>query len=186
MAKVDNTEVPSFFMNPSAYSPVKSEIKKEKGRAIRGSRENSFSRILNEYRPKTADELGAVRDLPVSEESAVMLMDAVHQAGSALRDRPFPDEIIRYKQAVRSFISYVVKNNFTVDIESGLPRYLKPGFTGQHGTVKADEKNRYIKIQIIDKKLEDMAAGILSGQRDQIKILAGLEEINGLLIDLLQ
>ena len=185
MAKVDNTDVSSLFMNPSAYSQVKGNAKKEKGKAIRRS-SSSFSRVFGEFRAKTADELGPVRDLPVSEETAIKLMDDVHQAGSVLRDRPFPDEIIRYKQAVRNFMHYVVKNGFTLEHEAGLPRFMKPGFTGKRGTDESREQKQYTKIQVIDKKLEDMAAGILSGQADQLKLIARLEEINGLLIDLLQ
>jgi len=185
MAKVDNTDVSSFFLNPSAYSQVKGDEKKQKGRAIRRSGESSFSRIFNEYRPKTGDELGLIRDLPVSEETSVKLMDEVHNAGSALRDRPFPDEIIRYKQAVRNFVFYVVKNSYAVESEKGLPRYMRPGAAAKPGTAR-DERNAYTKINVIDKKLEDMAAGILAGQLDQLKIIARLEEINGLLIDLLQ
>ena len=133
----------------------------------------------------TGEELGPLRDLPVSEETAVQLMDEVHLAGSALLDRPLPDEILRYKQSVRNFMHYIVKNGFTVETEAGLPRFMLPGFTGQRGTDEALERRKYNKVQVIDKKLEDMAAGILAGQRDQLKILAGLEEINGLLIDLL-
>jgi len=54
MAKVDNTEVPSFYMNPSAFSQVKGDVKKEKGRAVRRSGETGFSRIFNEFRAKPA------------------------------------------------------------------------------------------------------------------------------------
>jgi uncharacterized protein YaaR (DUF327 family) len=183
MAKVDPSSV---LMNPSAYSQVRGEEKKEKGRAIRRGENGRFSRVFNEFRAKTGDELGPLRDLPVSEETAVMLMDEVHSAGSALKDRPFPDEIVRYKQAVRHFMYYVVENSFTVEFEKGLPRFMLPGFTGQRGTDESRKTRQYTKIQVIDKKLEDMAAGILAGQRDQLKLIAGLEEINGLLIDLLQ
>ena len=184
MAKVDNAEVPSLYMNPSAYSQVKGEGKKEKGRAVRRSGDSAFSRILNEFRARTADELGPVHELPVSEETEVLLMDQVHSAGSALLDNPCPDEILRYKQSVRNFMYYVVKNSFSTEQEIGLPRSMKPGFKGRRGI--DDEKLRYTKIQIIDKKLEDMAAGILAGQITQLKMIAGLEEINGLLIDLLK
>jgi uncharacterized protein YaaR (DUF327 family) len=38
----------------------------------------------------------------------------------------------------------------------------------------------------VDRKLEQLAAGILAGQHSQMDILARVEEINGLLVDLLQ
>jgi len=185
MAVVDNTDVSSFFMNPSAYTQVKGDSKK-RGKAVRRGGETAFSRIFNDFRGKTGDELGLLHELPVSEETTTKLMDEVHSAGSALRDRPCADEIIRYKRAVRNFMNYIVKNSFTLEHEVGLPRFMKPGFTGKRGTDEADEKKVYTTIQVIDKKLEDLAAGILAGQLDQLKMIAGLEEITGLLIDLLQ
>ena len=186
MAIVDNTDVSSFFMNPSAYSQVKSDAKKDRGKAVRRSGESAFSRIFNEFRGKTGDELGLLHELPVSEETTTKLMDEVHSAGSALRDRPCSDEIIRYKQAVRNFMHYIVKNSLDLEHETGLPRFMKPGFAGKRGTEESEDKKVYTKIQVIDKKLEDLAAGVLAGQLDQLKMIAGLEEITGLLIDLLQ
>jgi len=186
MAKIDNTDVSSLLFNPSAYSQVKGDAKKEKGRAIRKSGDASFSRIFEDFRAKTGDELGPLHELPVSEEITTKLMDEVHSAGSALRDRPCSEEIIRYKQAVRNFMHYVVKNSFTLEHETGLPRFMKPGFNGKRGTDESENKKSYTKIQVVDKKLEDLAAGILAGQLDQLKMIASLEEITGLLIDLLQ
>lgn len=186
MALIDNTDVPSFYMNPSAWTQVKGDGKKEKGKAIRRNGDRGFSRIFDEFRIGTSDDPGPVRNLPVSEETVTMLMDEVHSTGSALQERPCADEIVRYKQAVRNFMYYVVENGFTIEHEKGLPRYMQPGFTGNRGTDLANEKKPYTKIHIIDKKLDNLAAGILAGQLDHLKIIAGLEEINGLLIDLLQ
>jgi uncharacterized protein YaaR (DUF327 family) len=39
---------------------------------------------------------------------------------------------------------------------------------------------------VVDRKLEEMAARLLSDQLSQLELLARLEEINGLLVDLLQ
>jgi len=41
-------------------------------------------------------------------------------------------------------------------------------------------------IQVVDHKLEQLAAGILAGQRSRLEILARVEEINGLLVDLIR
>jgi uncharacterized protein YaaR (DUF327 family) len=184
MAKVDSPDLPSFYMNPAAYSPVKGDNKKSKG--IRQAGTTDFSRIFEDVRGKTAEELGPLRDLPVSEETVNALMDEVRGAGDALRDRPFPDEIIRYKQAVRNFMHYVVENGFTLEHEAGIPQFLKPGYKGPRGTPEAMKRKSHTKIQVIDKKLEDLAAMLLSGQRQQLELAARLEEIRGLLVDLMQ
>ena len=165
-------------MNPAVYSQVKPEDKKTgSSRGIRGD----FSRFMDDLRGKTADELGPLRDLPVSEETVNLLMDDVRSAGDNLQSRPFPDEILRYKQAVRNFINYIVQNNYSKETEAGIPNMMKPSFTGRR-----DDRNKYVKIQVIDKKLEDLAAMLLSSQSRQLNLVSRLEEIRGLLVDLMQ
>ena len=184
MAKVE-ADVPSFYMNPAAYTHVKDE-KKTKAPGIKRSGKTEFSRIFDEIRGKTAGELGPLADLPVSEETLNYLMDEVRSAGDDLRGRPFPDEIVRYKQAVRNFMHYIVENCYSLDHEEGIPRYLRPGYKGPRGTPEAMHRKVHVKIQVIDKKLEDMAAALLSSQMPQLELASRLEEIKGLLIDLLQ
>ncbi|MDR2953087.1 MAG: YaaR family protein [Treponema sp.] len=183
MAKVDTADIPSFYMNPAAYSQVKEE-KKTKG--LRRGGKTEFSQFMDEIRAKTADELGPLQELPVSQETVNTLMDEVRNAGDILHSRPFPEEIILYKQAVRNFINYVVRNGYGLEHEKGVPKFLRPGFSGQRGTPEAMSQKQYTKIQIIDKKLEDLAAMLLSSQAPQLELASRLEQIRGLLVDLLQ
>jgi len=187
MAKVDGTDT-SLFMNPAAYTHVKDE-KKNKGinsRNVHHSEEAGFSSIFDDLRGKTADALGPMQNLPVSDDTVNALMDEVRDAGDVLRNRPLPDEIMRYKQAVRNFINYVVQNTYSLEHEKGLPKFLKPGFQGQRGTPEAQSQKRHSIILVIDKKLEDLAAMLLSSQSHQLELISRLEEIRGLLVDLLQ
>jgi len=183
MAKVDSADT-SFYMNPAAYSQVRQKADEKKSKGVRGEKID-FSRFMDDLRGKTADELGPLRNLPVSEETINLLMDDVRSTGDTLLNRPFPDEIMRYKQAVRSFINYVVQNSFAIDHEKGIPKFLKPGFSGTRGTPEAMNQKTYTKIMVIDKKLEDLAAMLLTNQSHQLKLVSRLEEIRGLLIDLL-
>ena len=183
MAKVDG-DIPSFYMNPQAYSHVKDESKKTG--SVKRSGKTEFSRIFEEIRGKTAGELGPLSDLPASEETLDFLMDEVRSAGDDLRNRPCPDEIMRYKQAVRNFMHYVVENGYSLEHETGIAKKFKPGYSGPRGTPEANNQITYTKIQVIDKKLEDLAAMLLSNQVPQLELAARLEEIKGLLIDLLQ
>jgi uncharacterized protein YaaR (DUF327 family) len=180
MAKVDGADT-SFYMNPAAYSQVKDE-KKTKG--IR--HDKTFSRIFDDLRGKTADDIGPLRDLPASEDSVNLLMDDVRSTGDVLKSRPFPEEIMHYKQAVRNFMNYVVQNTYSLEYEEGIPNFLKQGFKGKRGTPEAMKAKKYTKIQVIDKKLEDLAAMLLSSQMRQMELVSRLEEIRGLLVDLLQ
>jgi uncharacterized protein YaaR (DUF327 family) len=171
MAKIDTPDIPSFFMNPSAYSQVKGEAKKSRGREIRRAGETDFSTVMDNLRGKTAEELGPLMDLPVSEETINRLMDDVRSTGDALKDRPFPEEILHYKQAVRNFMHYVVENSLEIQTATS---FMK------------NKKKHYVNVGVIDKKLEDMAAMLISGQMSQLKLAASLEEIRGLLVDLLE
>ena len=184
MAKVDNTD-PAVFMHPAAYSQMKTDTK-TKNRGIRRKDGVSFFRIFDDARAKAADELDSVSGMPASEETANLLMDEVRSAGNILKNRPFPDEIMRYKQAVRNFMNYVVKNSYALEHEDGIPKFLKPGFSGRRGTPDALSQKKYTKIQVIDRKLEDLAAMLLASQVSQLEMISRLEEISGLLVDLLQ
>jgi uncharacterized protein YaaR (DUF327 family) len=182
MAKVDAPD-PGIFQNPAVFSRIKEETKKVRGRPVRGTSKTAFSRLLEEEK---STALGPLPDLPVSEETLNRLMDEVRGAGDDLRNRPFPDEILVYKKAVRNFMFYVVENGYQIHESAGVPKFLKPGFRGSRGTPESQERRVYVQVQVIDKKLEDMAAMILTSQIDQLELAARLEEITGLLVDLLQ
>jgi len=184
MAKVDGDL--SVFMTPSMYANVKDDKKTEN--AKRGGK-TRFSNIFESTKNRNAIEsglLGPLPDMPVSEETLNVLMDEVRSTGDTLRDRPFPDEILSYKKAVRNFMHYVVENCYTVDHDTGIPKFIKPGYNGPRGTPESMKRITYTKIQVIDKKLEDLAAMLLSGQKQQLELAARLEEIRGLLVDLMQ
>jgi uncharacterized protein YaaR (DUF327 family) len=113
-------------------------------------------------------------------------MDEVRSAGDVLSSRPAPEEIMRSKKAVRDFMHYVVKNNYSVEGDEGIQKRMMPGFTGSISSDEGKSQKRYTKIQVIDKKLEDLAAMLLSSQMPKLELASRLEEINGLLVDLLQ
>jgi uncharacterized protein YaaR (DUF327 family) len=185
MAKLDTADVQSFYMNPSAYSQVKGDLKKSKSSGLRRKDGVQFSSILDDMRSNAADDLGPARELPVSDEAVSMLMDEVRSAGDVLISRPFPDEIMHYKKAVRDFMNYVVKNCYSLEHEAGIQKRMMPGFAGSVSSDEGKKQKIYTKIQVIDKKLEDLAAMLVSSQMQKLKLAARLEEIIGLLIVLL-
>ncbi|MDR1288099.1 MAG: YaaR family protein [Treponema sp.] len=181
MAKVDSPDL--LYVNPAAAG-IKPEARKEKQRVGKG-RLSRFSSALDAAGKAEAAD-GSFRDLPVSGETVDLLMEEVRGAGEELRKRPLPGEILRYRQAVRDFMHYVVENGFAVDSVEGVPNYLRPAYRGGRGTPESRSGQRYVSVRIVDKKLEDLAASILSGQADQLELASRLEEITGLLVDLLQ
>jgi uncharacterized protein YaaR (DUF327 family) len=165
---VDKIDIPggAQFFDP-AYIAARTEAKKprEKG----GVKKTGFARLLEQRDMRETEETSALP--PPSEEALQELLDDVHSAGDALRLRPLAEEIKRYKQTVRRFLRYVVENGYSVKTENYLFNH---------------EKRRKALIEVVDQKLEQLAAGILAGQIGQIDLLARLDEITGLLVDLLQ
>jgi uncharacterized protein YaaR (DUF327 family) len=187
MNKIPENTVP--YLNPAAYTNLNVENKKTKHKtAVREGKEARFTKILDEVieeQEKPGVQFLTVEGLP-AEETLQELMDAVHSAGDSLRNRPLPDEVMRYKKAVKDFLRYVVENTYAIEQEIGIPNSLKPGFNKPRSSPEAKERKNYQMIRVVDRKLDQLAAIILAGQGNQLEILARLEEITGILVDLLQ
>jgi uncharacterized protein YaaR (DUF327 family) len=183
MAKIELPDPAGFHLNPAGHAPVRTDAKKTRAKDIRDGRKTAFSTLMD---AEKSAELGPLPDLPVSEETVNQLMEDLRSAGDDLRNRPFPDEILRYKRTVRNFMHYVVEQGYEVRESGGIPKFLKPNYQGPRGTPESRERKVYVQVQVIDKKLEDMAAALLNSQMGQLELAARLEEITGLLIDLLQ
>ena len=164
MEKIDTSAVSllgsSLFQKPE---PRKTNEKDELKRRPR------FSEIYKDA--IASSELGPLKILPASEEALTELMDDVHSSGSDLIDRPFHAEILKYKKAVRNFVNYVVENGFAVETSQTNSRVLKG-------------LRPHVQIKVIDQELEKFAAEILSGQMNKLRMVAKLDEISGLLVDL--
>lgn len=174
MAKVDFSNT-SSYLNPAAYTQVKAETKRAKDKdQIDKAKKARFSSILDEAKidesPEGVQE-SASEDFS-SDHSIKDLLDDVHSSGEQLKNRPFPEEIKQYKRAVRNFLHYIIENGYTIEEQTSGTNILK--------------RKKFTLVQVIDQKLEQLAAGILTGQKDQLEILAKVDEIKGLLVDLMR
>jgi uncharacterized protein YaaR (DUF327 family) len=192
MAKVDIPGGPVPSMNPlAAFFPAvqgqrQREAKKNGDRAasVRSNTKTPFTRLLEGIGEQA--ETAETRELPPSEEAVRELLDDVHIAGDNLKNRPFPEEIMAYKRAVRNFLHHVVEYGYRVEQREGVPNYQKPGYKGSFEDPDFKKRKLHTQVLVVDRKLEQLAAGILSGQTTQLELLAHIEEITGILIDLLQ
>jgi len=173
MERVDSST--ASLLNSALQSGLKPAVKKAKTKEeLQGNRKFKFAEILENFAPS----LGPLKDSAPSEEVLAELMDAVHSTGSDLKDRPFPDEILRYKKAVRDFIHYVVENCYEVHKDQGIKKKV---------VIRGEAKWKdvvYHQVRVIDKKLEELATAILSGHTNQLQRVSKLDEITGLLVDL--
>ncbi len=106
-----------------------------------------------------------------SQASLETLLDEVHESGDRLKENPSVDLVQAYKKAVRDFVHHVVERSFAVERKTSGRNVLK--------------RNAYFRVSVIDESLEKLAAEILRNQRDNLEILRRVDEINGMLVDLL-
>ena len=113
----------------------------------------------------------SLKSEPFSEAEIGELLNKVYKNGEELKHNLTSENIIEYKKAVRDFIHYVSKNAYSIEECSSSRDILK--------------RKKFSSLSIIDKKLDKLAAEVLSIQKDQIDILRRIDEINGLLVDLI-
>jgi len=143
----------------------KPEAKKETGKATA-----AFRTVLDAS--EQAAFTHSVANEPFNEAELAELLELVHASGDALKKDATPDNIVKYKKAVRDFIHLVVERSYELSENTSGRNILK--------------RKKYTSIAVIDEKLERLAADIMMAQRDKLDILARLDEIYGLLVDLLR
>jgi uncharacterized protein YaaR (DUF327 family) len=185
--RLDNTTSAELYAgaNEAAREKNNERIKRKNiNIPARMEKKVDFDALLNE---NSRINNGSV-NLPVTEETLTLLLDNVHEAGDALIKKPFPPEIQKYKDTVRTFMNYCVKNGFDLIRETGIKaKYIErnKGRFKDRDSEAANAQTGYSSVQIIDVKLEKLAADIVIRHKEQLDILAAVEEINGLLIDFL-
>lgn len=166
MARIDFPEGPF-----PAGIPLQPRRKEEDKKAAKGKGlfRTALGSALDEAAKGGAG--GGAVDQAFSQADLESLLDEVHQAGDRLKDNPSVDLVQAYKKAVRDFMHRVVEGSFSLEEKTSGGSILK--------------RKKYYRIAVIDEALERLAAEILRNQRDKLEILRRVDEINGLLVDLL-
>lgn len=160
----------------AAQSAGQQAAKARKGERAQGTR-RSFADTLR----KSREEAELVADgLPpeiagMDEESAVVfLKDAADVAGDALKENQSAENIAAYRTKIGQFLKYIERNNFEV---------LEKRRFGRNR--RGRPLPPYHQIRVINQKLDSLATDMLYNHSRNLDILARLEELNGLIIDLL-
>ncbi len=104
-------------------------------------------------------------------ENLEELLDEVHETGEILVENQSLEIIKRYRRAVRSFLDYVVSNMLAVEEQTSGSNILR--------------RKRFTQVKIIDGRLERLVAEVLQNQGKQLDLLEKIDEIRGLLVDLI-
>lgn len=194
MAEIDSLGTNYYYagVHGAANESIKKNQKKEE---ISSTRKTKFSEILKAKEEPQSDF--SVSGMPPEiaamsiDEAAIYLKDAVDNAGNDLSEEINGENIQKFKTAVSQFIKFVVNNNF--EISSKRKKRMgkdmmvpsrSPFFFSTYSVPPKKANPRY-QVQIINEKLDALTRATLEGQMDNLKILAQVNEIKGLIVDLM-
>ena len=99
------------------------------------------------------------------------LYDKIEVQSNKLQDRLFIEDLIEYKKIVREFLDISVNNSHIFYKENSLDR------RGRHRV--------YSLVKKVDKELDELTQDFLDIENNRIKILKRLDDIKGMLLDVL-
>lgn len=156
----------------------RSSLKREKKSRKSGNRKTNLVSTLSSKRIEKHsiqfDELFTLDTVEAPRDPLEDILDEIHESGERLKEQPTLNNIKKYRQAVSDFMNFIVKN--TLDTDTVVSKSINP----------LKKQKRYTIIRVINEKLERLASGVLQNQLNQLKILEKIEEINGLIVNLLK
>lgn len=194
MAEIDSLGTNYYYagVQNASNDKIKKQQKKEE---ITKAGKNKFSDLLKhteESEPAFQSQglPPEIADMSL-DEAVIYLKDAVDNAGNLLSDEVNAENIQNFKTAVSQFITFVVNNNFQVSSHRKKNRLgkdmLVPSRTNFFSNYslpphKIDPK---YQIKVINEKLDALTRATLEGQMNNLKLLAQVNEIKGLIVDLM-
>jgi uncharacterized protein YaaR (DUF327 family) len=152
----------------SSFPFKKSERQRRNKKKVGESR--SFDSIIESYSSVEGPDLHSLPER-TGDSNLEALLDEVHETGEKLKEAVTMENVRAYRNAVKEFLRYVVREMMEVEEKVSGKNVLK--------------RKRFTIVNIIDKKLENLVAEVLRGQSEQLDILERIDEINGLIIDVL-
>ncbi len=158
--------IESLGSNFSYREAERKKVKKRKSGAA-----GSFASFLRSPSgPQESEGAVSVRASRLR-ESLEELLDEVYDAGDRLKEKPTLDAIRAYRDAVRAFLKLIVTRMLKIEKK-------KSG-------IKIEKRRIFFLISTMDRKLENLVLAVLRGQASQLAVLERVDEINGLIVDIL-
>ncbi len=119
--------------------------------------------------PSFAEELqNAVLDEVGEKPDFDELIKNVDECGRELLERPDSARLAKYKTAIKRFILAAIHKTYRVKVVEA----------------RGANPKLYVFIEKIQTKLDELTRTVLSSHRNPLRLLAQLEELRGLLLDL--
>lgn len=195
MAEIDSLGTNYYYsgVQNASNETIKRNTKKEEVKKA-GGKKVSFAKLMQGEEAEESQFVTEGLNLPPEvaamsiDEAAVFLADAVSMAGNDFSEEQTQENLERFKNSVRQFISFVVANNFEVSKRPNpKKRRSQPSrlFFFSDYTVPKTTRPDKISIEIINQKLDALARETLSNQSGNLNLLAQVNEIKGLIVDLM-
>lgn len=195
MAEIDSLGTNYYYsgVQNASNEAIKRNTKKEEVKKA-GGKKVSFAKLMQGEEAEESQFVTEGLNLPPEvaamsiDEAAVFLADAVSMAGNDFSEEQTQENLERFKNSVKQFISFVVANNFEVSKRPNpKKRRSQPSrlFFFSDYTVPKTTRPDKISIEIINQKLDALARETLSNQSGNLNLLAQVNEIKGLIVDLM-
>ena len=161
MGKIDSLGA-NFFKDSS-----RKKVKKKK----KGGRTGSFSSILESSAAdgQNTSSFFAVDNL--ASDNLELLLDDLYEAAEKLKKSATLESIHNYKNTVKAFLQHIMRRMLKVEQKMSGANIQK--------------RRIFYVVKTIDKKLESLVVTMLRGHAEQLKLLEKIDEINGLIVDLI-
>lgn len=129
------------------------------GNPLESTENRSFDDLLQESRYRTA------------EEQLTQILHEIDEQGKKLARKMTLSDLYQYKKLVSQFLDKAVE---------GMLQFSKQDFFDRRG-----RHNIYGLIKKVNEKLEDLTKEVLQTQNDNLVVLNHIDDIRGLLMDML-
>ncbi len=195
MAEIDSLGSNFYYsgVQNASNEAIKRNTKKEEVRKTGNTKKLDFGKLLkgDEVEQPQFVATGLPPEVAAMsiDEAAVYLADAVSNAGNDFADNQTQENLENFKTAVSQFIRFVIENNFNVETLNS-PKKRRPQqpprlFVFSDYSLPKGKPRQKVSIEIINQKLDALARETLSNQSNNLKLLAQVNEIKGLIVDLM-
>lgn len=146
--------------NESTESTKGAKLGKSKKKRISSTGNSELVGFLDVLYDVTAEE---------ARQLAEEMLDDLINSGNEFARSPTERNLRKYKENIKKFLQFVERGLYKINENLGLT---------------PDYKHLHMVAQLIDQKLLDLSKLVFDSEKKTIELVARVEEINGLLVDL--
>ncbi len=133
---------------------------------VRGVKPKAKGKVYETFKQKLSEiEQEHIRD------ELKTLFNKIETQSGKLQDKLFIEDLVEYKKLVREFLDITVNNSHVFYKENSLDR------RGRHRI--------YSLVKKVDNELDELTKDFLNIENNRIKILRRLDDVKGMLLDIL-